>query len=455
MKNLHIKKTTMLGIFASSLLVTASAVYIYSPTFGSHAAESKEAEVSLTVTSTLGIRTSADNLNLEANVGSFVHGAIDVDVITNSQYGYTLTLEDSDAESSLVHSNSSVEDKLTSFYAGAKTSSSMTDNTWGFSLNNTDYYMIPTLGNPVLLKNTTSSNAADYDTTAVDFGAKVGMTLTAGTYTDTVKFTAYVNGADSNPEDGTETLNPGTTPETRTISDISNMQEMNSKICENTPLETSATLNDIRDGSTYTIAKLKDGKCWMTSNLRLQNYTVTSADTDVPSGYSYTLPSSTLEWNDNNGTFVYEFEKLYIDETYGGYYTYYITTAGEPHDGGEVPEHYATQSICPKGWRLPTADYSSSETISLAKAYYARINGNRDVIELVTGLPNFQLNGKVSYGNIQKQGEEASYWTRNHYNNSAKYFWLKPVDGAITGYNYNETGYATTSYGFGIRCIVK
>jgi uncharacterized protein (TIGR02145 family) len=315
--------------------------------------------------------------------------------------------------------------------------------------------MIPTLGNPVLLKNTTSSNAADYDTTAVDFGAKVGMTLTAGTYTDTVKFTAYVNGADSNPEDGIETLNPGTTPETRTISDISNMQEMNNKICENTPLETSATLNDIRDGSTYAIAKLKDGKCWMTSNLRLQNYTVTSADTDVPSGYSYTLPSSTLEWNDNNGTFVYEFEKLYIDETYGGYYTYYIATAGEPHDGGEVPEHYATQSICPKGWRLPTADYSSSETISLAKAYYARINGNRDVIELVTGLPNFQLNGKVSYGNIQKQGEEASYWTRNHYNNSAKYFWLKPVDGAITGYNYNETGYATSSYGFGIRCIAK
>ena len=121
MKNLHIKKTTMLGVFASSLLVAASAVYIYSPTFGSHAAESKEAEINLTVASALGIRTSADNLNLEANIGDFTHGSIDVDVTTNSQYGYTLTLEDSDNESSLVHTNSSISDKLTSAFAGAKT----------------------------------------------------------------------------------------------------------------------------------------------------------------------------------------------------------------------------------------------------------------------------------------------------------------------------------------------
>ena len=444
--------TTMFGVFASSLLVAASAVYIYSPTFGSHAAESKEAEVNLTVASTLGIRTSADNLNLEANVGDFVHGAIDVDVLTNSQYGYTLTLEDSDNESSLVHTNSSVEDKLTSLYSGAKTSSTMTDNTWGFSLNETDYYMIPNLGNPVALKHTTSAHS-NYDTTSVDFGAKVGTSLTAGTYSDTIKFTAYVNGADNNPEDGTETLEPGQAPETRTISDISNMQQMNNKICANTPLETSATLIDSRDGNTYTIAKLKDGNCWMTSNLRIQNYTVTSADSDVPDNYSYDIPEPTLDWSSDG--YVWEFNKLYVDETYGGYYTYYVTTAGAPYEESDIPEHYATQSICPKGWRLPTADYSDSETIGLTKAYSVKVNHSSDVIALVTGQPNIQLNGKVSYGTIQKQGEEASYWTRNHYGTVAKYLWLKPVDGSISGYNYNATGYATSSYGYGIRCIAK
>ena len=62
MKNLHINKTTMLGIFASSLLVSASAIYLYSPTFGSHADTPKSAEVSLTIGSALALSTSADSL---------------------------------------------------------------------------------------------------------------------------------------------------------------------------------------------------------------------------------------------------------------------------------------------------------------------------------------------------------------------------------------------------------
>ena len=292
MKNLH----TKIGIFASSALVAASAVYFYSPTFGSHAAESQSAEVNLTVASALGIRTSADNLNLEANVGDFVHGSINVDVITNSQYGYTLTLEDSDDESSLVHTNTSVEDKLISDFTGAKTPAEMTDNTWGFSLDESSYYFIPTLGNPVALKRTNAVHS-DYDTTAVDFGAKVGMTLTAGTYKDTVKFTAYVNGADGNPDasngggagesSSSSSINisePGVkTSSVRDIHSITNMQDMTSAICAatTTPLITAteidldgshrgnanyvqrAGLIDSRDGKTYLVSKLADGNCWM------------------------------------------------------------------------------------------------------------------------------------------------------------------------------------------------
>ena len=56
----------------------------------------------------------------------------------------------------------------------------MDDNTWGFSLDESSYYFIPTLGNPVALKRTNSVHSG-YDTTAVDFGAKVGASLTAGT----------------------------------------------------------------------------------------------------------------------------------------------------------------------------------------------------------------------------------------------------------------------------------
>ena len=99
-----------IGIFSSTLLLAASATYIYSPTFSSNAAESSEVEIKLNVSSVIGISTSADSLNLEANVGSFTSGSINIDVSTNSQYGYTLTLEDGDNDSSMVHTNTAVSD---------------------------------------------------------------------------------------------------------------------------------------------------------------------------------------------------------------------------------------------------------------------------------------------------------------------------------------------------------
>ena len=70
------------------------------------------------------------------------------------------------------------------------------------------------------------------------------------------------------------------------------MQDMTSKIAENTPIGTVATLTDIRDNNTYTVRKLKDGKIWMTENLRLIDKTISSADSNLPSGETYTIPAS-------------------------------------------------------------------------------------------------------------------------------------------------------------------
>ncbi len=463
MKNLHTKKTDKnvvfaAGIFASSVALTTIAGLVFNPIIKTHATESKEAEISLTVGSTLGLRLDKNNLNLEANVGDFVSGSINADVTTNSQYGYTLTLEDSDNESSLVHTNSSVEDKLTSLYSGAKTSSTMTDNTWGFSLNETDYYYIPVLGNPVALKRTNGATSGDYETTKVDFGAKVGMTLTAGTYTDVVKFTAYTNGADPD-----EFLEPGEVPENRTISDITTMQEMNSTICENTALHTVANLKDTRDNNTYSVAKLKDGNCWMTSNLRLIDYTVTSADSDVDSSVSYHVPASDSTQFSNTGPSgddYFKFSAAYYDETYGGYYNFYTAVAGWR---GSETAHFddldSPQSICPKNWRLPTGSYGG-EYEAIRDQYISWSSAPAYAEYLLSAPVNFTLNGRITQsGSATDQGQTTNLWSSTSYSNYqyAHYMWISQRD--LNNPNSNDmtnpTSYTSPSYGYGVRCIAR
>ena len=315
-----------IGIFSVTLLVAFFAVYFYSPVVESHADSSSTADINLSVNPGIGIRTSLPEVAMNATIGSFVHNSVDVDVITNSQYGYTLTLEDKDSSSDMTATG--IPDVLSSNFSGKKTSSELEDNTWGFSLNVTDYYKVPVNGSPVALKRTNTIMTAEYETTTVDFGAKVGMNLTAGTYSDVVVFTAYVNGQDGSPSDGTDPSDPGeesaeddydstgACTTTKTLHDITTMQRMSTCICQNTttPNVLSTTfdwdgshhndenyvprtvLRDTRDNNTYLVSKLADGNCWMSQNLGLDlkaGVALTKKDTDLNSKTSFTPVHST------------------------------------------------------------------------------------------------------------------------------------------------------------------
>lgn len=323
-----------LGIFASALLITASAVYFYSPVIKTHAntSDSKQTEVELNVGSSIAIRTDTENLRLNADVNEFVQGTVNVDVATNSQYGYTLTLEDVDSDTNMNHINSSITDVVSSNFSGTKTSSTMSNNNWGYSLDSTNFKKIPVNGSADTINTSSGPSPSDpgYDRTPVDFGIKVGMTLPSGTYRDVVRFSAYVNGSDGNP------ILP--------VSDA----------CAGANYVSGGVLTDPRDGNTYTVKELLDGKCWMTQNLRISNVTISSADSDLPSGMTYTIPASisafTYEYTPSNRS------EVHIDSTYGGYYTFGAATAGWKDN--EIDDSYggvgnATSSICPKGWHLP------------------------------------------------------------------------------------------------------
>ena len=105
-----------------------------------------------------------------------------------------------------------------------------------------------------------------------------------------------------------------------TFDNIANMQDMTPEVCVNTKEHQVATLKDVRDGNTYTVAKLKDGKCWMTQNLRITGKTITSADSDVTA--NYTIPASSISGFNTGDT-----SNAYVDSD-GGFYSLYTATAG-------------------------------------------------------------------------------------------------------------------------------
>jgi hypothetical protein len=194
------------GIFASFLLVSLISTFIYSPVIKTHASEGKgtvssSLQVSASINPIIAMTTSADEVNMEEGDTSLGHtfptANVSIDVSTNSLYGYTLTMEDSDDDTNLEPTTENVTAAFSSSFDGAVLKDEMADNTWGFSLDGDAFSAIPALGSPVTLKNTTSLMTTPKDTTDVVFGAKIGM-IPAGAYKDVVQFTAIVNGlADS------------------------------------------------------------------------------------------------------------------------------------------------------------------------------------------------------------------------------------------------------------------
>ena len=477
-----------IGIFSASLLAASGAVYLYSPVIGTHADSSATADINLTVGEVMSLTLNTNALNLSTNPNSFVSGVITATVSTNSQYGYTLALEDVDSDTNMVHTNENIDAVVTSSFSGKKTSAEMDANTWGFSLDATDFYKVPANGSAVALKRTTTPMATESESTDVTFGAKVGN-LTSGTYTDKVLFTMYVNGQDGKPTDPTGQTNPSNpsdpgeddTNETRTLADIETLQDLyttrggtpiydyetkvvesediysesntkRSKICKNTAVGTSKVLRDSRDGTRYTVKKLADGNCWMVDNLRISDMELTSANSDIPRGEAgYTLAAS----SDGNMGFTYnpghsgrtDADSVHIDETYGGYYTFKAATAG--WGTSEALVGSSPRSICPRGWRLPTGGDNSD---------FSRLTAEYNTVDLLRGEPNFVASGLFNgayetAASITNAGDYSYHWSGTvqetyEQGDYAYNLSLSSRYGIMMNYSFKNSGFA-------IHCIAR
>ncbi len=229
--------------------------------------------------------------------------------------------------------------------------------------------------------------------------------------------------------------------ETRTLTNITNMQEMTPLICANSAIGATTTLTDTRDGEQYTVRKHEDGNCWMTQNLRLQgSKTLTPMDSDVTS--NYTLPASDLNGFDNTN---YYANQMYYanDATNGAYYSWTAATAGT--GDANLTSGDAPSSVCPKGWKLPPNSGRGSYAEFVAAAGIT--NDAAGSTKLRSAPYNFPYAGYVDNGSLYNVGSDGVYWSRTA--NSTNYAYIL--------YFYSSTVYpasnGTRYVGRSVRCV--
>ena len=267
------------------------------------------------------------------------------------------------------------------------------------------------------------------------------------------------------------------------------MQDMTTDICNSITIydEASQTqLVDIRDGKTYWIAKLKDGHCWMTQNLDLDLDSakpLTSDDTDLidhsltgayADGYIYDTVNNILYWtpanstntwaNSNDYPYSKDRGKFYpegapAEETINDYHrlngNYYNWTAAiaSNYSNSLQSDTYTNinanpqNSICPKGWRLPTSS-SVAEYNEFSKL--ASLYGNTSA--KMRAEPIWFVRSGMFKGQINYSGADGYYWSStisgasNAYKLAFGGNWIYPDNNS-----YNTGRY----FGYSVRCLAR
>lgn len=302
---------------------------------------------------------------------------------------------------------------------------------------------------------------------------------------------------------------------------ITTMQEMTSTICKNAAENDTAYLRDTRDGKYYWVTKLLDGNCWMSQNLDLDltSSNIKASDSDVSSTWTdgrmatnisqtgLDNDTSTYAWDlgeyviidptattacDSNNTGLSACSEQFIDVsgktpstdpnfykthnvTYtsteydahylaGNYYQWNAATAGT---GGAIKNQDATGSICPKNWKLPSANndttkgtfgylltqYGVQSKINIAAGAVASpVNSNNYDIAL---SPLFFLRGGIIWlgdsNTLSDAGLGGTYWSsRAYYIGTSRAYYLN-VGSSSVNPSYGNYRYR----GFSIRCFLS
>ena len=253
---------------------------------------------------------------------------------------------------------------------------------------------------------------------------------------------------------------------------------------------------DQRDGKKYWVTRLADGNVWMTQNLDLDldpAKPLTSNDTDLidhsltgayADNYSYDPNTGITTWTPERKTIEFEgdtftgwtndtsnpYSASKTDDTntghasLGNWYNYTAAIASN-NSASLTTSTYNNianspkNSICPKGWRLPTIS-SQSESDTGSTNEFARLNllYNNNLTNTDAGLISqplyFTRSGYAYSTYLENYGTDGFYWSSTVYNNNMVYSLSfnsvksNPVD-------YKDYSSFTRRLGGTIRCVAR
>ncbi len=262
--------------------------------------------------------------------------------------------------------------------------------------------------------------------------------------------------------------------------------------CSSLAQGSTTALTDERDGNTYAVAKLADGKCWTIENLRLDNVPeLTAANTHSPSlplnnSWYYKNQQGTLTTSNhlsvasdptsidpdtawcqidasdcvdqsmlatNNTTlFTNNTSSNYSPSSnvysYGNYYNWYSATAGHGKYGNNYSTNYiAPGDICPTGWHLPTGK-NTGDFYTLNTALSSGAIDSAASNRLRSYPNNFIYSGFTNGSSISNEGFYGYNWSSSAANDRSVYELEIGDLGVGPG-----TDYTHKRYGYPIRCV--
>ena len=349
------------------------------------------------------------------NVTPTEHGASNkstqtLTVTTNNETGYSIYLQTENGQPTLASTTSS---STINAVADGSLLADFDPNTWGYNLDQstvsdatTTYHPVPTTtgGNPA---GSSDAPAPDGDSYNLTFGTLVDTSLPSGAYSNRVVLSVLAN--------------PAYVPKTY-------LQDFTLDQCRSLASDADYTVYDSRDGNDYTVRYI-NGACWMTQNLRLSSTTesggsrvLTSADSNVTSSWEF--PNNSLT---SGNSYTEARSTISSNTSYGGYYNYCAASAGTVCNDSSTQN--ASQSICPKGWKLPTRDQFSgitNQVDAFSPVYSGRYN-------------NGSLGSTGSYG----------YWWSATAGSSGNQYYLYYSNGSLDTSN----GRYNRNFGYSVRCV--
>ncbi len=417
-------KTNTRGVLL--ILVLSPAFILLNPMSSfetASAATNATADASVTITDSCSL--SAINSDHQASLSLGTYGTIDEDTVftitCNGLGGYKVyAIGDGDetdktslhgAASDIIATGTDTEGDVSSWHFKLSQATNHALIAEGFDA----IHAIPA-ASALVVSRAAGTIATAPDSFHVTYSSYISPTQSPGTYTGKVKYTLVQEAA------------PVHDPN---LGHLGDMQDFNcSTMLPN--VDDYGTVTDARDNNVYTVAKLKDNLCWMTKNLQIENKTISSSDSDLSSG-TFVIPASSTSGFDDYAT-----PNVYIDDTYGGYYTYAAATA---NTGKGILSDNASGSICPKGWRLPT----QAEFTALINAYDAGSDGSK----LLQPPVNMLYGGYYYNGSAYKQDSSGYYWPSTAGSTSdyayRLYFGSSDVN---TDYGYRRNGHS-------VRCVAR